>query len=303
VYLYDNDFGNTVGGTVSGAGNIIAFNGGDGVSVSNDSGPATREAILGNSIHDNAGPGIRLANGANNDQAAPVLTAAYAPSGATIALGTLTSTPSTTFHVEFFANAAGDPEGRTLLGSQSVTTDAAGHGSFTAFLSALPAGQGLVTASATDPNGNTSEFSAGVTATPLPPSSLSGVVWEDFNNDGQVDFGENGIDGVTITLTGTDFLGNAVNLPQTTAGGGAYSFPNLLPGNYYITETQPAGYTQGIDTIGTAGGSLSATDQFSVALGIGVDCLNYNFGEQPAAGGSVQHGQTAGIGFWNNKNG
>jgi len=64
----------------------------------------------------------------------------------------------------------------------------------------------------TDPNGNTSEFSAGVTATPLPPSSLSGVVWEDFNDDGQVDFGEQGISGVTVTLSGTDFLGNAVNL-------------------------------------------------------------------------------------------
>jgi hypothetical protein len=34
-----------------------------------------------------------------------------------------------------------------------------------------------------------------------------------------------------------------------------------------------------------------------------VDGLNYNFGELPPAGGAVQHGQTAGIGFWNNKNG
>jgi hypothetical protein len=31
--------------------------------------------------------------------------------------------------------------------------------------------------------------------------------------------------------------------------------------------------------------------------------MNYNYGEQPAATGPVQHGQTAGIGFWNNKNG
>ncbi len=36
---------------------------------------------------------------------------------------------------------------------------------------------------------------------------------------------------------------------------------------------------------------------------MGVDGLNYNFGERPAAGGSVQHGLTAGIGFWNNANG
>src|SRR5262249_11949241 len=31
-----------------------------------------------------------------------------------------------------------------------------------------------------------------VNGAPLAPASLSGVVWVDFNNDGQVDFGENG---------------------------------------------------------------------------------------------------------------
>jgi hypothetical protein len=142
-----------------------------------------------------------------------------------------------------------------------------------------------------------------VNGLPLAPSSLSGVVWEDFNDDGQVDFGEKGISGVTITLTGTDDLGNAVNLSQLTDGDGAYVFSNLRPGNYYLAETQPAGYLQGIDSVGTAGGSLATADQFSVALGVQVNGLNYNYGERPPAGGSLQHGQTAGIGFWNNKNG
>jgi hypothetical protein len=233
-----------------------------------------------------------------------VLTAAQSGLGLTVVTGSVTSTPGATVRVEFFANAAGDPEGRTLLGSQSVPTDGAGHGSFTAILSAaLPAGQNLVTATVTDPNGDTSEFSAGVTATPIPPASLSGVVWEDFNNDGQVDFGENGIGGVTVTLAGTDFLGRPVNQSGPTDGDGAYVFLNLLPGTYTLAETQPAGYTQGLDAVGTAGGSLAATDQFSVALGLGVNGLNYNFGERPAAGGAVQHGQAAGIGFWNNRNG
>jgi hypothetical protein len=48
---------------------------------------------------------------------------------------------------------------------------------------------------------------------------------------------------------------------------------------------------------------LAATDQLSVALGVEVNGLNYNYGEQPQAGGGVHSGQTAGIGFWNNKNG
>jgi hypothetical protein len=108
---------------------------------------------------------------------------------------------------------------------------------------------------------------------------------------------------VKITLAGTDFLGNAVNLSQTTDADGAYVFASLYPGNYTLTGTQPAGYVQGIDSVGTAGGSLSATDQFSVSLAAGVDGLNYNFGERPPAGGKVHEGQTAGIGFWNNKKG
>jgi uncharacterized delta-60 repeat protein len=138
---------------------------------------------------------------------------------------------------------------------------------------------------------------------PVMPSTLSGIVWEDFNDDGQVDFGENGIHGATITLTGIDYLFDAVSLSQTTDGDGAYVFDLLLSGNYKVTETQPAGYLQGIDTVGTAGGSVAAADQFLIPLGPGVNGLNYNFGEQPAATGPVKKGQVAGIGFWNNKNG
>src|SRR5262249_476482 len=88
---------------------------------------------------------------------------------------------------------------------------------------------------------------------------------------------------------------------------------NLRPGSYTLTETQPAGYTQGIDTVGTwAGitrGSLSGTDQFFAAFSkedyvtLGTAGINYNFGERPAATGPVQHEQTAGSGFCTTKNG
>jgi uncharacterized delta-60 repeat protein len=138
---------------------------------------------------------------------------------------------------------------------------------------------------------------------PLTPSTLSGTVFEDFNDDGQIDFGEEGISNVLITLTGTDDLGDAVSQSQLTNSDGAYVFLNLRPGNYTITETQPSGYLQGIDSVGTAGGTLSATDQFSVNLAPEVNGENYNFGEQPAGTGPVTKGQTAGIGFWNNNNG
>jgi hypothetical protein len=293
---------------------VVAFNRIVGVTVFDSS--DTGNAIRGNSIHDNGGLGIDLGlNGAtlndsaghvgpNNYQNFPVLSSVSLSGGMTQVNGELGSTPSTTFTLDFYANPLPDPsgygEGQTYLGSWSVTTDGSGHADFTATVAAAPAGQQFLSATATDPGHNTSEFSAG---TIIAPSSLSGMVFEDFNNDGQVDFGEQGIAGVTVTLAGADDLGRPVNRSQQTGADGSYLFGNLLPGTYTLTETQPAGYPQGIDRVGSAGGSLVATDQFLMPLGRGVDGINYNYGERPPAGGAVQPGQTATIGFWHNQNG
>ena len=86
-----------------------------------------------------------------------------------------------------------------------MTTDGSGNASFNVSgLAATIPGE-WISATATDPGGNTSEFALDVQA--IRPASLSGVVFADFNDDGQVDFGEQGIPGVPITLTGTDDLG------------------------------------------------------------------------------------------------
>src|SRR5262249_16212669 len=65
----------------------------------------------------------------------------------------------------------------------------------------------------------------------LPPSaSLAGNVYYDANNNGLRDDGANsGIGGVTVVLTGTDDLGNAVSTSTTTAADGSYSFGGLRP--------------------------------------------------------------------------
>jgi hypothetical protein len=163
VFISDSP-GNTIGGTIAGAGNIIAFNSGDGITLSNQFGPAaTSDAILSNSIHDNRGLGIALASGTNDNQAAPVLTTATGSAAGTTISGTLQSLASTTFRVEFFANPVADPsgygEGQTYLGFAQVTTDTSGHASFTATLNtAVPTGE-FASATATDPGGNTSGFS------------------------------------------------------------------------------------------------------------------------------------------------
>lgn len=171
IYNFAND--NRIGGTVSGAGNTIAFNRGDGVFVQSGVG----NAILGNALFSNGGLGIDLAPngrtandpgdgdaGANNGQNFPVLTSAVTGSTATTVRGRLNSTASTTFTIELFSNAvcdaSGNGEGRSYLKRQTVTTDANGNASFTATLSpVVPAGR-LITATATDPGNNTSEFSA-----------------------------------------------------------------------------------------------------------------------------------------------
>jgi titin len=154
---------NTIGGTAAGAGNTIAFNGHDGVLV--DTG--TGNAVLSDLIFANGNLGIELINNGNNNQAAPMLTAAISDGTNTVIQGVLQSTPNTTFTVQLFADASADPsglaEGQQLLGTVTVTTDASGFAAFTVTVpEAVPAGQ-VITATATDADNNTSEFSVPVT--------------------------------------------------------------------------------------------------------------------------------------------
>jgi hypothetical protein len=197
---------NQIGGIAAGAGNLIEFNGQAGVAVFGNPVSASGQAnvgnsILGNSIFKNgrdyltaaSAPtpllGIDLtadftfprddgstpndshghgaANNPNNFQNFPVLTSSNSQGGITTIAGTLHSTASTTFRIEFFASdtdSLGLPaEGQEFLGFVNATTDSGGDASFNANLSVSVSDGRLVTATATDPVGNTSEFSADVT--------------------------------------------------------------------------------------------------------------------------------------------
>ncbi|MEZ5145347.1 MAG: SdrD B-like domain-containing protein [Acidimicrobiales bacterium] len=121
---------------------------------------------------------------------------------------------------------------------------------------------------------------AGYRFAELAPSSLSGVVFSDASNDGVQDPGEPGIAGVTVTLTGTDDLGNPVNVVTTTDASGGYAFTGLRPGTYTVTETQPGGWLDGAEVVGTAGGSAAVNDVVSgVVLTPGTTATGYLFGE------------------------
>jgi hypothetical protein len=110
-----------------------------------------------------------------------------------------------------------------------------------------------------------------------PPTSLSGFVYCDLNNDSMKQAGEPGIAGVAVTLTGTSVIG-PVNLPATTDANGAYSFNNLRPGTYTITETQPASALDGLDALGNLGGTLGNDVLSNIPL-VTTSGVNYNFGE------------------------
>ena len=142
----------------------------------------------------------------------------------------------------------------------------------------------------------------------IQPSDILGLAWVDFNNDAAVDFDEKALEGVAIELTGTDDRGNTVSRSVLTDDNGVYGFFKLRPGAYSIREVQPTGYLDGQESPGTVNGDLVGSvvdDAFTdVALaGPGSSGENYNFGERPAIDGQIEAGQTAGIGFWRNKQG
>jgi hypothetical protein len=113
----------------------------------------------------------------------------------------------------------------------------------------------------------------------LAGASVSGSVWMDQNNNGQMDPGELPMAGVTVTLTGTDDLGHAVKLVQTTAADGSYNFAGLRPGTYGVTETQPTGYFNGKPSLGNLGGTIGANQYSGITLTAGAAGQHYDFAE------------------------
>jgi hypothetical protein len=109
-------------------------------------------------------------------------------------------------------------------------------------------------------------------------AGITGRVYNDVDKSGNVSAPDIGLQFVTITVTGTDVLGNAVSQTTTTDGLGYYAFRTLTAGTYTVTETQPAGYLQGTNTLGTLGGTISG-DSMTLTVGCGQTGDNYNFGE------------------------
>lgn len=227
--------GNLIGGTGIGQGNVITNNGNvlwAGVTVEETS---SNNAILGNRIYSNAGPGIHLGwasnvpepndigdfdSGANELQNYPVLSIANSTNGNTAIVGAINTTADVTYRIEFFSSATGDVsgygEGQTYLGSTTVTTDTSGNANFSIVLNGVTviAGQKVTATATVDLGagnfGSTSEFAANVTATANPAgvtvTPTTGLTTTEAGGTATFNISLNSAptNNVTITLTSSD---------------------------------------------------------------------------------------------------
>jgi CSLREA domain-containing protein len=242
---------NVVGGAAPGAGNIIAFNTDTGVFLDN---AAQKCEVRRNSIHSNGSLGIDLgANGgadgitfndagdadvgANEQQNFPVITSVSAGGGQIQIQGILNSKPSTAYTLDFYASQSCDPlgygEGQFHVGETTATTDGAGNALFNVSFPAPSSGH-VITATATDPAGNTSEFS-GCSANQSPAvlqfAATNFHVTESDHSE-------------TVIVTRTGDLSGAVSVDYATSDG---------------TASERTDYTAALGTLSFAPGETSKT--------------------------------------------
>jgi YVTN family beta-propeller protein len=179
IQIINGSSNNKIGGVNFGDGNLISGNKGAGISVLSSG--ATGNLITSNSIYSNGKLGINLVGGVedangvttndtgdgdsgpNNLQNYPVLSSVISSTGSVTISGTLNSRASIAYNLQFFASKLADGsgygEGQNYLGSNTVTTDGSGNASFNVKFSITSSSGTVITATATDPNGSTSEFS------------------------------------------------------------------------------------------------------------------------------------------------
>ena len=256
VIASNNASAKTIGGTVGGAGNTIAFNVLAGVSIESGTG----NSILSNSIWANGhlgidlvapgdppngvtpnAPGVRV--GPNDLQNYPILTTAGGGGTSSTVLGTLNSLPKDSFRIQFFTSLIPDPsgygQGQTLIGSVTVTTDANGYTPIAfAPSNGLPAST-WVTATATNMSpgntfGDTSEFSNAVS--PVSVQFLTSTDSVDATAGwAQIDVERVGDTNTDVTVHYAMSNGTTVAGKDYTAASGILTFqPNVTEQNFIV---------------------------------------------------------------------
>lgn len=206
-----------VGGTGAGMGNIISGSNIDGVlnQQTTSGNPGLHNSIRGNSIHDNGGLGINNDGGANLELSPPVINDPNVMAG----------TACANCIVDIYSDA--EDEGAFYHGF--TTADSNGDWTF----SGAVVGPN-VTATATDADGNTSEFSAAVPCQDTDLDSVCDAGDSDDDNDGNPDAS----DGCPLVVT-----------PWTTpiGDGDCDGFTDALEATVLTLSAQACGFTPGGD--------------------------------------------------------
>jgi hypothetical protein len=153
----------------------------------------------------------------------------------TIINGTLTSTPNSTFTIQFFGSAVQDPtganEGGQYLGQVTTATGPNGIATYSANLASLLQNGQYVTATATNSAGDTSAFSA-------PLTQIFGTVQFQMT-----DYTVNeGVGTATIEVTRTGGSGGYFTINYATADGTA------IAGNNYQAASGTLTFNPGVDS-------------------------------------------------------
>lgn len=279
---------NLIGGANDG--NTIAYNSGRGVAISS-TGPYSGNRIRENLIYSNGNLGIDLNldgvtlndlgdpdTGPNLLQNFPVLTSA-STGGAIV--GTLNSTASTSFRVEFFSSPSCDPsgygEGQVYLGSGNFTTDGSGNIAVNLAAGPLTAGH-AITATATNLTTNdTSEFSACITVAgaAAPEIQITGNATPIVDGDvtpSLADYTDFGTTTMGTPVTRTYTIANSGGATMTL-GAGAVTLSGAGCGEFSVSA-QPA-------TTVAAAGSTTFTVQY-LPTNAGTDTCTVNVNNDDA---------------------
>ncbi len=113
-----------------------------------------------------------------------------------------------------------------------------------------------------------------------PYADIGGRVYYDIDLDGVLDSCEGGVAGVTVQISGTDYLGNPVSVSATTDANGDFEALDLLPGTYQIVEVDLSGYYSTGSTLGSLGGSIVDFNTINgISLSAGDSANGYLFGD------------------------
>ena len=227
-----------IGGTAAGEGNAIGGNSGDGIVIP----AATALPIRGNSFTSNGGLGIDVApDGAAAASTVPSITSAGADATSISVQGSFTGSASTTYAFDVFASPACDDslrgEGDRYLGATSATTNGSGASTFALTANAAVPHGWVVTATATDPAGRTSELGPCASVT-----GYSGLTLDDV----AVAEGNAGTTPVTVTLRLSPAPSVATTVYVSTSNGSA------VASDYQGGASVPVNFAPGATTA-TAG--------------------------------------------------